>query len=64
METTRRADHRDPVCWTVVLPTEVAAEREHRGRTYSFCCRYCAERFDTEPEWYGREPLPRDGASG
>jgi YHS domain-containing protein len=50
---------RDPVCWTSVSPAEVRAERQHGTKTYYFCCRYCAERFDGEPEWYGREPLPR-----
>ena len=60
MDRSTIAKVRDPVCMTSVLPSEAVAERQHDTRTYYFCCRYCAERFDTEPAWYGRVPLPRN----
>src|SRR5262245_20192222 len=40
----------DPVCHMRVQKAAAAATRDHRGITYSFCSRGCAEAFDEEPE--------------
>ena len=45
---------RDPVCGMTVDPVRAAAQLEHRGRTYYFCAKGCAERFQKEPERFLR----------
>jgi len=43
---------RDPVCGMNVDPAKAAATFVHKGTTYYFCCRGCAEKFKAEPEKY------------
>ena len=42
----------DPVCGMKVVPAKAAAVREHGGRTYYFCGKGCAAKFDADPEKY------------
>jgi Cu+-exporting ATPase len=41
---------RDPVCGMNVDAQKAAAKVEHSGKTYYFCSKRCAERFQEEPE--------------
>jgi len=43
---------RDPVCGMTVDPAKAAATVQHRGRTYYFCAKGCAQRFSANPEKY------------
>ena len=43
---------RDPVCGMTVDPARAAAEADHAGTTYYFCCAGCAAKFRAEPEKY------------
>jgi len=43
---------RDPVCGMTVDPTRAAAQAEHGGETYYFCCAGCAAKFRAEPAKY------------
>ena len=45
---------RDPVCGMNVDPGKAAATVEHAGRTYYFCAKGCATRFEKEPERFLR----------
>jgi P-type Cu+ transporter len=40
---------RDPVCGMTVDPAKAAAKVEHAGRTYYFCAKGCAARFEKSP---------------
>jgi Cu+-exporting ATPase len=40
---------RDPVCGMQVDPAKAAAKVEHAGRTYYFCAKGCAARFEKDP---------------
>jgi YHS domain-containing protein/uncharacterized membrane protein YraQ (UPF0718 family) len=42
----------DPVCGMTVDPATAAARRSHYGVDYWFCGTGCAERFDTDPEYF------------
>ncbi len=42
----------DPVCRMKVEPSSAAAAVDHRGKTYWFCSRGCAERFEADPGRY------------
>jgi YHS domain-containing protein len=42
----------DPVCGMRITPAKVAATREHRGTTYHFCSRGCAQSFDNDADAY------------
>jgi xanthine dehydrogenase accessory factor len=42
----------DPVCGMSVDPAAAAATDEYRGETYYFCCRGCADSFESDPESY------------
>src|SRR6266516_6227761 len=57
---------RDPVCGMKVEPANAAATRQLAGRTYYFCARGCAERFDRAPEQFlavpGSSPMEGSGA--
>src|SRR5882724_6914943 len=57
---------RDPVCGMKVEPANAAATRQLAGRTYYFCARRCAERFDRAPEQFiavpGSSPMEGSGA--
>ena len=41
----------DPVCG-MTIKTEGAITREHDGKTYYFCARSCASRFDKDAPAY------------
>jgi Cu+-exporting ATPase len=41
---------KDPVCGMLVVPEKAAAKVEQDGKTYFFCSKGCAERFQREPE--------------
>jgi P-type Cu+ transporter len=41
---------KDPVCGMRVDTQKPAGKAEHGGKTYYFCSRSCADRFETEPE--------------
>lgn len=63
--------HKDPVCGMMVDPQKAAATVEHRGETFYFCAKRCAERFAKEPEKYlaaanatTGEPAPQQAHSG
>ena len=43
---------RDPVCGMTVDPARAAAHAEHRGETYYFCAKGCAQKFSANPERY------------
>ncbi|TMH31376.1 MAG: YHS domain-containing protein [Betaproteobacteria bacterium] len=43
---------RDPVCGMTVDPAKPGATVTHGGKTYYFCCKHCAARFEAEPEKY------------
>ena len=46
----------DPVCGMEIDETmaeDLGAERlEYQGRTYYFCCPYCRQQFEADPERY------------
>ena len=41
---------RDPVCGMNIDPAKAAGKAEHSGKTYFFCGKGCAARFEKEPE--------------
>jgi len=43
---------RDPVCGMTVDPAKAAAQLGHRGETYFFCAKGCAQKFAANPERY------------
>jgi Cu+-exporting ATPase len=43
---------RDPVCGMIVDPAKAAAHFEHRGETYFFCAKGCAQKFSADPARY------------
>jgi P-type Cu+ transporter len=43
---------RDPVCGMMVDQARAAAQAEHGGETYYFCCAGCAAKFRAEPAKY------------
>jgi len=43
---------RDPVCGMAVDPPKSAAQAQHAGKTYFFCCTSCAQKFRADPEKY------------
>ena len=43
---------KDPVCGMNVNPLTAAWRAEHKGKTYYFCAKSCAERFAADPERY------------
>lgn len=47
---------RDPVCGMTVEPARAAAHVEHRGETYHFCAKGCAQKFAADPERYLQAP--------
>ncbi len=47
-----RKQEKDPVCGMTVDPSKAAANFQHKGRTYYFCCQGCSEKFKAEPERY------------
>lgn len=51
---------KDPVCGMSVDPAKAAGNVEHKGKTYYFCSKRCAERFAQDPEKF----LAAPGAAG
>jgi Cu+-exporting ATPase len=52
----------DPVCGMKVQPEKAAATREFQGKTYYFCGKGCAAKFDADPEkWL--KPKAEDAVS-
>ncbi len=51
---------KDPVCGMLVDPQKSAGKVLHADKTYYFCSKRCAERFEKEPEKF----LAAPGASG
>jgi Cu+-exporting ATPase len=47
---------KDPVCGMTVDPAKAAGKVEHKGKTYFFCSKRCAERFAQEPEKFLAAP--------
>src|SRR5271157_2139652 len=43
---------KDPVCGMNVDPANPAAMADHEGKTYYFCCRGCADKFNADPQKY------------
>lgn len=46
-------EHRDPVCGMPVAQDAGYSER-YQSREYRFCSRRCLDKFDADPEQYGR----------
>ncbi len=42
----------DPVCGMTVDTSNAAATVEHKGTTYHFCAKHCAEKFQANPDSY------------
>src|SRR6267143_2631922 len=42
----------DPVCGMTVDPAKPGATAEHGGKTYYFCCKHCAAKFQADPAKY------------
>jgi P-type Cu+ transporter len=53
---------RDPVCGMTVDPTNAKHRTEHAGRSYSFCCAGCREKFLTDPARYLTPPAAPQAA--
>lgn len=51
---------KDPVCGMAVDPAKAAGNVEHKGKTYYFCSKRCAERFAQDPEKF----LAASGTAG
>ena len=47
---------KDPVCGMLVDPKKAAGKVEHASKTYFFCSKRCAERFEKEPEKFLAAP--------
>jgi Cu+-exporting ATPase len=43
---------KDLVCGMTVDPATAKHRRQHAGKTYSFCCQGCAEKFQADPKKY------------
>ncbi len=52
--------HVDPVCRMEVIEGEEAARRDYDGRTYYFCSKACARRFQQNPEEFISPPRHED----
>src|SRR6266404_2252652 len=46
----------DPVCGMAVDPAKAGATVEHGGKTYYFCCKHCAAKFNADPAQYATTP--------
>jgi Cu+-exporting ATPase len=46
----------DPVCGMTVDPAKAGATVEHGGKTYYFCCKHCAAKFNADPAQYATPP--------
>src|SRR5258705_7735634 len=43
---------KDLVCGMTVDPANPGATATHEGKTYYFCCKHCAAKFQAEPQKY------------
>ena len=43
---------KDPVCGMMVNPATAKNKLQHAGKDYYFCCRYCVEKFQADPDKY------------
>ena len=50
------AQEKDPVCGMMVDQASPASKVEYRGKTYYFCSKRCAERFERQPEIFLAAP--------
>lgn len=48
------AQHTDPVCGMQVDEQNAAAQSTYEGQTFYFCSEACKEKFDQNPEQYGK----------
>ncbi len=55
---------RDPVCGMTVDPARAAAQVEHAGTNYYFCCAGCAGKFRAAPAQYLHAKAPAAMGSG
>src|SRR5713226_4740363 len=46
----------DPVCGMTVDPAKAAGQVNHQGKTYFFCSKGCAARFEKEPAGFLAKP--------
>jgi Cu+-exporting ATPase len=53
---------KDPVCGMDVNPATSKHKLEHAGKSYSFCCAGCAQKFESSPDKY-LNPAARAGSS-
>jgi P-type Cu+ transporter len=51
----------DPVCGMAIDVAHAAAQVQHAGKTYYFCCPGCATKFRAEPERYTKAHPQGDG---
>ena len=42
----------DPVCGMTVNPASAKGHAEHAGKTYYFCSKHCAHKFEKDPGQY------------
>ena len=42
----------DPVCGMRIKESTAVGRAMYRGVVYHFCCRFCQERFEADPEKY------------
>ena len=47
-----RTAAKDPVCGMWIEIPQAASTASHEGKTYYFCCRGCAEKFNADPQRY------------
>ncbi len=45
----------DPVCGMQVDHMKAAGESDYDGQTYYFCCLFCKQKFDRNPDQYARK---------
>ena len=64
MDTRTMTKSTDPVCGMKVDPAEAAAEAEHEGRTYYFCSKGCAQKFNADPARYVKHEHETAAAAG
>ncbi|MBM3313711.1 HAD-IC family P-type ATPase, partial [candidate division WOR-3 bacterium] len=57
------AHHKDPVCGMDVTAGQEAARRDYDGRTYYFCSKTCARKFQQNPEALISPQRPQEARS-
>jgi P-type Cu+ transporter len=50
----------DPVCGMTVNPATARAQTQYEGQTYYFCSPGCLQKFQANPQRYGRGPAAND----